>query len=179
MKTDGISPKLPQAPGACKLGLRGEKARTIITHSPSPVSPPRAQGHRAQAPQTSPKEPSHIEPSAFYARPQQAIQPSSRLPALSFPSGEGTLGPLHPPSDGDTEWSLLLWERSMGAECPGTELALMSAQIFPAAPCAHAVPGCFAGSWQYEMRHKETSGVGFGRDGGQWPASELPCQSPR
>lgn len=124
MKTDGISPKLPQAPRACKLGLRGEKARTIITHSPSPVSPPRAQGHRAQAPQTSPEEPSHIEPSPFYARPQQAIQPSSRLPMLSFPSGEGTLGPSHPPSDGDTEWSLLLRERSVGAECPGYRAGL-------------------------------------------------------
>ncbi|XP_032969740.1 doublecortin domain-containing protein 2B isoform X2 [Rhinolophus ferrumequinum] len=46
-----------------------------------------APGHRAQATQPSPKEPSQIEPSVFYARPQQAIQPRSILPTLSFPSG--------------------------------------------------------------------------------------------
>ncbi|XP_027969692.1 doublecortin domain-containing protein 2B [Eumetopias jubatus] len=69
-------------------------------HPPDPKSKPhkpRAQGHRAQAPQPSPKEPSHIEPSAFYARPQQAIQPSNRLPTLSFPSGvKGVYETLHP-----------------------------------------------------------------------------------
>lgn len=119
MKTDGISPKLPQAPGAFKLGLAGEKTRTIITHSPSPVCPLQAQGHRAQMPQPSPKEPSPTEPSAFYARPQQAIQPSSRLPTLSFPSGKGTLGPSHPPSDGDKEWPLLLWRGLWGQNAQG------------------------------------------------------------
>uniref|UniRef100_M3YV23 Doublecortin domain containing 2B n=1 Tax=Mustela putorius furo TaxID=9669 RepID=M3YV23_MUSPF len=56
-----------------------------------------AQGHRAQMPQPSPKEPSPTEPSAFYARPQQAIQPSSRLPTLSFPSGgKGVYEAPHP-----------------------------------------------------------------------------------
>ncbi|XP_032216800.1 doublecortin domain-containing protein 2B isoform X4 [Mustela erminea] len=58
---------------------------------------PQAQGHRAQVPQPSPKEPSPTEPSAFYARPQQAIQPSSRLPTLSFPSGvKGVYEAPHP-----------------------------------------------------------------------------------
>ncbi|XP_032732968.1 doublecortin domain-containing protein 2B [Lontra canadensis] len=58
---------------------------------------PKAQGHRVQVPQPSPKEPSPTEPSAFYARPQQAIQPSSRLPTLSFPSGvKGVYQAPHP-----------------------------------------------------------------------------------
>ncbi|XP_047580807.1 doublecortin domain-containing protein 2B isoform X2 [Lutra lutra] len=58
---------------------------------------PQAQGHRAQVPQPSPKEPSPTEPSAFYARPQQAIQPSSRLPTLLFPSGvKGVYEAPHP-----------------------------------------------------------------------------------
>ncbi|KAI5768051.1 DCDC2B [Gulo gulo luscus] len=69
-------------------------------HPPDPKSKPhkpQAQGHRAQAPQPSPKEPSPTEPSAFYARPQQAIQPSSRLPTLSFPSGvTGVYEASHP-----------------------------------------------------------------------------------
>ncbi|XP_035937700.1 doublecortin domain-containing protein 2B [Halichoerus grypus] len=69
-------------------------------HPPGPKSKPhkpRAQGPRAQAPQPSPKEPSPTEPSAFYARPQQAIQPSNRLPMLSFPSGvKGVYEALHP-----------------------------------------------------------------------------------
>ncbi|KAM8787891.1 doublecortin domain-containing protein 2B isoform 2-T2 [Rhynchonycteris naso] len=43
-----------------------------------------AHGHRARVTQPSPKEPSQIEPSAFYARPQQATQPRSMLPTLSF-----------------------------------------------------------------------------------------------
>ncbi|KAK1340267.1 hypothetical protein QTO34_018833 [Cnephaeus nilssonii] len=46
-----------------------------------------AHGHRTHATQPSPKEPSQIEPSAFYARPQQATQSRSMLPMLSFPSG--------------------------------------------------------------------------------------------
>ncbi|XP_044920052.1 doublecortin domain-containing protein 2B isoform X3 [Mustela putorius furo] len=96
-KSKPHKPQLPQAPGAFKLGLAGEKTRTIITHSPSPVCPLQAQGHRAQMPQPSPKEPSPTEPSAFYARPQQAIQPSSRLPTLSFPSGgKGVYEAPHP-----------------------------------------------------------------------------------
>ncbi|EPY87297.1 doublecortin domain-containing protein 2B-like protein [Camelus ferus] len=56
-----------------------------------------AHGHRAQASQSSPKEASQIEPSAFYARPQQAIQPRSMLPTLSFLSGvKGVYGAPHP-----------------------------------------------------------------------------------
>ncbi|XP_053754151.1 doublecortin domain-containing protein 2B isoform X1 [Panthera pardus] len=147
---------LPQTPRAFKRGLAGEKARRASTHSLSPVFPLQAHGHGAQATQPSTKEPSQIEPSAFHARRQQAIQPRSRLPTLSFPSGEGTLGPSHPPSDRDPGWSLLSWERPMGAECLGTGPALTSAQIFPAPPCAHAVPGLFAGTWQYRKRHRET-----------------------
>ncbi|XP_062959783.1 doublecortin domain-containing protein 2B [Cynocephalus volans] len=56
-----------------------------------------AQGHRVQASHPSPKEPSQIEPSAFYARPQQTIHPRSKLPTLSFPSGGmGVYGAPHP-----------------------------------------------------------------------------------
>ncbi|KAL2772959.1 doublecortin domain-containing protein 2B, partial [Daubentonia madagascariensis] len=69
-------------------------------HPPGPKSRPHRQGahgHRAQATQPSPKEPGHIEPSAFYARPQQDGQPSSTLPTLSFPSGvKGVYGAPHP-----------------------------------------------------------------------------------
>ncbi|XP_021540092.1 doublecortin domain-containing protein 2B [Neomonachus schauinslandi] len=69
-------------------------------HPPDPKSKPhkpQAQGPRAQASQPSPKEPSPTEPSAFYARPQQAIQPSNRLPTLSVPSGvKGVYEALHP-----------------------------------------------------------------------------------
>ncbi|KAI2516061.1 doublecortin domain containing 2B [Homo sapiens] len=55
-----------------------------------------AQGHRAQVTQPSPKEPDRIKPSAFYARPQQTIQPRSKLPTLSFPSGViGVYGAPH------------------------------------------------------------------------------------
>lgn len=91
MRVDSISsPKLPQAPGAFKPGLGVDKVRTASSHGPSPVFPLQAHGHRAQASQSSPKEASQIEPSAFYARPQQAIQPRSMLPTLSFLSGEGT-----------------------------------------------------------------------------------------
>uniref|UniRef100_A0A8C7CDW3 Doublecortin domain containing 2B n=1 Tax=Neovison vison TaxID=452646 RepID=A0A8C7CDW3_NEOVI len=67
---------------------------------PDPKSKPhkqQAQGHRAQVPQPSPKEPSPTESSAFYARPQQTLQPSSRLPTLSFPSGvKGVYEAPHP-----------------------------------------------------------------------------------
>lgn len=91
VKMDGFSfPKLPQAPRAFKLVLGVEKVRTASTDSPSPVHLLQAQGHRAKATQPSPQEPSRIEQSAFYARPQQAIQTTSVLPTLSFPSGKGT-----------------------------------------------------------------------------------------
>ncbi|XP_045404357.1 doublecortin domain-containing protein 2B isoform X3 [Lemur catta] len=69
-------------------------------HPPGPTSRPHRQeahGHRARATQPSPKEPGHSEPSAFYARPQQDIQPRSTLPTLSFPSGaKGVYGAPHP-----------------------------------------------------------------------------------
>ncbi|XP_046516579.1 doublecortin domain-containing protein 2B isoform X3 [Equus quagga] len=74
--------RLPQAPGAVQAWTTGGE---------------KAHGHRAQATQPSPKEPSQIEPSAFHARPQQAIQPSSILPTLSFPSGvKGVYRASHP-----------------------------------------------------------------------------------
>nr|XP_058938803.1 LOW QUALITY PROTEIN: doublecortin domain-containing protein 2B [Kogia breviceps] len=73
MKMDRISSsKLP--PGAFKPGLGVEKVRTACTHGSSPVFPPQAHGHRAQATQSSTKEARPIEPSAFYASPQQAFQ---------------------------------------------------------------------------------------------------------
>ncbi|KAB1268053.1 Doublecortin domain-containing protein 2B [Camelus dromedarius] len=85
------------APGAFKPGLGVDKVRTASSHGPSPVFPLQAHGHRAQASQSSPKEASQIEPSAFYARPQQAIQPRSMLPTLSFLSGvKGVYGAPHP-----------------------------------------------------------------------------------
>ncbi|XP_063575672.1 doublecortin domain-containing protein 2B isoform X3 [Pongo abelii] len=69
-------------------------------HPPGSKSRPHrqgAQGHRAQVTQPSPKEPDRIKPSAFYARPQQTIQPRSKLPTLSFPSGViGVHGAPHP-----------------------------------------------------------------------------------
>ncbi|XP_023490186.2 doublecortin domain-containing protein 2B isoform X3 [Equus caballus] len=74
--------QLPQAPGAVQAWTTGGE---------------KAHGHRAQATQPSPKEPSQIEPSAFHARPQQAIQPSSILATLSFPSGvKGVYRASHP-----------------------------------------------------------------------------------
>ncbi|XP_036866340.1 doublecortin domain-containing protein 2B isoform X3 [Manis javanica] len=88
---------LPQAPRAFKLVLGVEKVRTASTDSPSPVHLLQAQGHRAKATQPSPQEPSRIEQSAFYARPQQAIQTTSVLPTLSFPSEvKGVYGAPHP-----------------------------------------------------------------------------------
>ncbi|KAM7097597.1 doublecortin domain-containing protein 2B isoform 2-T2 [Molossus nigricans] len=54
-------------------------------------------GHRAQATQPSPQEPSQTEPSAFYARRQQATQPRSMYPTFSFSSGvKGVYGASHP-----------------------------------------------------------------------------------
>ncbi|XP_065786371.1 doublecortin domain-containing protein 2B [Muntiacus reevesi] len=67
---------------------------------PGPKSRPHkqvVQGHRAQASQSSPNEARQIKPSAFYARPQQAIEPRSMFPTLSFPSGtKGVYGAPHP-----------------------------------------------------------------------------------
>ncbi|KAM9736577.1 doublecortin domain-containing protein 2B [Dama dama] len=67
---------------------------------PGPKSRPHkqvAQGHRAQASQSSPNEVRQIKPSAFYARLQRAIEPRSMLPMLSFPSGtKGVYGAPHP-----------------------------------------------------------------------------------
>ncbi|CAI9165322.1 unnamed protein product [Rangifer tarandus platyrhynchus] len=67
---------------------------------PDPKSKPHkqvAQGHRAQASQSSPNEARQIKPSAFYARPQRAIEPRSMFPTLSFPSGtKGVYGAPHP-----------------------------------------------------------------------------------
>lgn len=91
MKMDGFSsPRLPKASEAFTPGLGVEKVRTAYNHGSRSVFPPQAQGHRAQASRFSPNEARQIEPSAFYARPQRAIEPRSMLPTLSFPSGEGT-----------------------------------------------------------------------------------------
>ncbi|XP_040612488.1 doublecortin domain-containing protein 2B isoform X2 [Mesocricetus auratus] len=52
-------------------------------------------GHKAQAAQPappSPKERRQTEPSTFYARSQQSIQPGSKLSPLSVPSGRRQLG---------------------------------------------------------------------------------------
>uniref|UniRef100_A0A8C5LAX0 Doublecortin domain containing 2b n=1 Tax=Jaculus jaculus TaxID=51337 RepID=A0A8C5LAX0_JACJA len=56
-----------------------------------------AQGQRIQAAQPSPKEPEQIRSSAFYARPQQSIQPRSELTTLLFQSGvKGVYGAPYP-----------------------------------------------------------------------------------
>ncbi|XP_007948642.1 doublecortin domain-containing protein 2B [Orycteropus afer afer] len=56
-----------------------------------------AHGHRAQATQSTPKKPTQVEPSAFYARPQEATQPRNKLPLLSLSSGvKGVYGAPHP-----------------------------------------------------------------------------------
>ncbi|XP_006895020.1 PREDICTED: doublecortin domain-containing protein 2B [Elephantulus edwardii] len=72
-------------------------------HPPDQKSKPQKQrvhGHRAQATQPTPKKPGQVEPSAFYARPQKAIQPRSKLPLLSSSSGvKGVYGALHPRSE--------------------------------------------------------------------------------
>uniref|UniRef100_A0A8D1MP08 Doublecortin domain-containing protein n=1 Tax=Sus scrofa TaxID=9823 RepID=A0A8D1MP08_PIG len=67
-------------------------------HPPDPKSRAHKQraGHTTQVTQSSPKEPD-VKPCAFHARPQQAIQPRSRLPTLSFPSGvKGVYRAPHP-----------------------------------------------------------------------------------
>lgn len=80
MQMDSISsPMLPQAPAAFKPSPGTEKGRTTSTA-----------GHTTQVTQSSPKAARQVKPCAFHARPQQAIQPRSRLPTLSFPSGEET-----------------------------------------------------------------------------------------
>ena len=87
---DGFSSlSLPKASEAFTPGLGVEKVRTAYNHGPRSVFPLQAQGHRAQASQSSPNEARQIKPSAFYARPQQAIEPRSMFPTLSFLSGEG------------------------------------------------------------------------------------------
>ncbi|XP_060061746.1 doublecortin domain-containing protein 2B-like [Erinaceus europaeus] len=87
----------PQAPGAHKPGVELEKITRVSTCSPSPVSLLQAYDPEAQATQPSPKEPSPLEQSAFSASPQQVIQPQSKLPPLSFPSGiKGVYGATHP-----------------------------------------------------------------------------------
>ncbi|XP_036087240.1 doublecortin domain-containing protein 2B isoform X2 [Rousettus aegyptiacus] len=69
-------------------------------HPPDPKSGSHKQGahgYRTQANQPPPKEPSQNEPSVFYARPQQSIQPRIMLPTLSFPSGvKGVYRAPHP-----------------------------------------------------------------------------------
>ncbi|XP_021118919.1 doublecortin domain-containing protein 2B isoform X2 [Heterocephalus glaber] len=115
------SPSLPRGCwyvcGRCRVTGRGE---TSGLHALTPCHPllttslsschcryppdqkyrPRRQGAQdrmAQASQPSPKEPERIEPSAFYARPQQGIQPRSKPPTLSFPSGsKGVYRAPHP-----------------------------------------------------------------------------------
>lgn len=80
MQMDSISSSmLPQAPAAFKPSPGTEKRRTTSTA-----------GHTTQVTQSSPKAARQVKPCAFHARPQQAIQPRSRLPTLSFPSGEET-----------------------------------------------------------------------------------------
>ncbi|ELR48733.1 Doublecortin domain-containing protein 2B, partial [Bos mutus] len=70
---------------------------TAYNHGSRSVFPPQAQGHRAQASRFSPNEARQIEHSAFYARPQRAIEPRSMLPTLSFPSGtKGVYRAPHP-----------------------------------------------------------------------------------
>uniref|UniRef100_A0A8C9UPW7 Doublecortin domain containing 2B n=1 Tax=Spermophilus dauricus TaxID=99837 RepID=A0A8C9UPW7_SPEDA len=57
----------------------------------------RDQGLRTQVTLPFPKEPAQIEPSVFYARPQQNIQPRSKLPTHLFPSGvKGIYRASHP-----------------------------------------------------------------------------------
>ncbi|XP_023558823.1 doublecortin domain-containing protein 2B isoform X3 [Octodon degus] len=61
-----------------------------LWHPPGRKYRPRrqeTQGHVAQASQPSLKEPGQNESSALHARAQQAIQPRSKLPSLSFASG--------------------------------------------------------------------------------------------
>ncbi|XP_047649007.1 doublecortin domain-containing protein 2B isoform X2 [Phacochoerus africanus] len=65
-----------RAPAAFKPSPGTEKGRTTSTA-----------GHTTQVTQSSPKAARQVKPCAFHARPQQAIQPRSRLPTLSFPSG--------------------------------------------------------------------------------------------
>nr|XP_023448316.1 doublecortin domain-containing protein 2B isoform X2 [Dasypus novemcinctus] len=148
-------------------------------HPPGPKSRCHRQGahgHRAQATQPSPKEPSQVEPS-FSARPQQPIQQRSKLPILSILSGEGPLGPrpFSATLQHDIGWSLLLWGRSMGAESQ-EQLTDLSRTVSDTPICIsspsrlHRDSACEEGIAQPKgMR----LGVRFGRDGagGQRPSS--------
>ncbi|KAF3820084.1 hypothetical protein GH733_015593 [Mirounga leonina] len=161
----------PSLPRGCWYGrVSGEAAG----HPPDPKSKPhkpRAQGPRAQASQPSPKEPSPTEPSAFYARPQQAIQPSNRLPTLSVPSGvKGVYEALHPrketagaqevADDEDTcteepldqvggDWmqyvgsGALSWNGSLGSQ-ESPHLGTRAAQMVDEALCLEKQPGAGA-----------------------------------
>ncbi|XP_004679474.2 PREDICTED: doublecortin domain-containing protein 2B [Condylura cristata] len=68
-------------------------------YPPDLKSRPYKQGARspkAQAAQPSPEEPRLVGSSAFYARPQKAIQPKSKVPTLSLSSVKGVYGAAGP-----------------------------------------------------------------------------------